>query len=176
MILIFDEATSSIDVRGERLVQEALDRVAKNLTTITIAHRLSTIRKADKIVVLSKGKLIEQGTHEELLEDENGVYHGLVYAQQLTLGDAEDLELQKASTQGSTSAGGVSEGAMAEKEEESTEPTYKTKGLLQSFGLLVVEQRKHFVWFILTLMGAMMAAGTCLLFQLLASETPNYSR
>lgn len=57
-ILILDEATSAIDVRGERLVQAALDKVSEGRTTITIAHRLSTIKKADKIIVLRKGQLV----------------------------------------------------------------------------------------------------------------------
>jgi ABC-type glutathione transport system ATPase component len=90
-ILILDEATSSIDVRTERIVQEALDRVSKNRTTITIAHRLSTIKKSDKIIVLRQGKPVEQGTHEQLLRIDDGVYHGLVRAQALSLGH-EDLD------------------------------------------------------------------------------------
>jgi len=76
-ILILDEATSAIDVRGERIVQAALDRVSKGRTTITIAHRLSTIIKADNIVVLTKGQVVQQGTHEQLMSDENGPYWAL---------------------------------------------------------------------------------------------------
>jgi ATP-binding cassette subfamily B (MDR/TAP) protein 1 len=77
-ILILDEATSSIDVRGEKLVQAALDKVSEGRTTITIAHRLSTIKKADKIVVMKKGRIVETGTHDSLLEDKNGAYFTLV--------------------------------------------------------------------------------------------------
>ncbi|ERT02792.1 hypothetical protein HMPREF1624_01094 [Sporothrix schenckii ATCC 58251] len=86
-ILILDEATSAIDVRSERVVQAALDKVSRNRTTITVAHRLSTIKSADKIIVLQKGQCVEEGTHERLLENQNGVYHRLVTAQQLSLGD-----------------------------------------------------------------------------------------
>lgn len=86
-ILIFDEATSAIDVRSERIVQAALDKVSLNRTTITVAHRLSTIKSADNIIVLYKGKCVEEGTHETLLADRDGVYHRLVNAQQLSLGE-----------------------------------------------------------------------------------------
>jgi len=76
-ILILDEATSSLDSESERLVQEALEILMKNRTSIIIAHRLSTIREADKIVVLEKGKVIESGTHEELIQNEEGLYRYL---------------------------------------------------------------------------------------------------
>jgi ATP-binding cassette subfamily B protein len=67
-ILVLDEATSALDTETERAVQDALDRLAAGRTTIAIAHRLSTVRDADQIVVLDGGRLVERGTHEELLE------------------------------------------------------------------------------------------------------------
>jgi ABC-type multidrug transport system fused ATPase/permease subunit len=76
-ILILDEATSSLDAESEMLVQQALDQLMINRTSLIIAHRLSTIKKADKIAVIEHGVITENGTHEELLNIENGVYRKL---------------------------------------------------------------------------------------------------
>jgi ATP-binding cassette subfamily B protein len=76
-VLVLDEATSALDTQTERMVQEALDRLAENRTTIAIAHRLSTVRDADQIVVLDKGRIVERGVHDELLAL-GGQYAGLV--------------------------------------------------------------------------------------------------
>ena len=80
--MILDEATSALDTESEQLVQNALENMMKNRTSIVIAHRLSTIQKADNIVVLSKGEIVEQGKHQELLE-KKGVYFNLVKMQSL---------------------------------------------------------------------------------------------
>ncbi len=80
-ILIFDEATSSLDSRSERNILEALNRIARHKTTLVIAHRLSTIVDADRILVLEKGEIREQGSHEELLEHD-GLYAGMWAIQQ----------------------------------------------------------------------------------------------
>ena len=79
-IMILDEATSALDTESEKFVQVALENMMQNRTSIVIAHRLSTIQKADKIVVLQKGKIVEQGTHEELIAL-NGTYNKLVSMQ-----------------------------------------------------------------------------------------------
>lgn len=76
-ILILDEATSSLDSESEKLVQQALEVLMEGRTSIIIAHRLSTIRNADQILVLDKGEIVEQGTHQELVEIENGLYRNL---------------------------------------------------------------------------------------------------
>jgi ABC-type multidrug transport system fused ATPase/permease subunit len=80
-ILILDEATSALDAESEKLVQDALNELMKDRTTIIIAHRLATIRNADKICVLNEGRIVEEGTHEELISNKNGIYHNLVRLQ-----------------------------------------------------------------------------------------------
>jgi subfamily B ATP-binding cassette protein MsbA len=76
-ILILDEATSALDTESEKLVQEALFRLMENRTTLVIAHRLSTIQNADEILVIEKGRVVEKGTHNELIKNQNGVYFKL---------------------------------------------------------------------------------------------------
>ena len=82
-ILLLDEATSALDNKSERIVQAALDEIMTKAkrTTVVIAHRLSTIRNADKIAVLKEGAVVEQGTHDELLANPEGLYFNLVLAQ-----------------------------------------------------------------------------------------------
>jgi ATP-binding cassette subfamily B multidrug efflux pump len=76
-ILILDEATSSVDSQSEQMIQKALEKLTENRTSIIIAHRLATIQKADRILVMDQGQIVEQGTHQTLLEMENGVYRNL---------------------------------------------------------------------------------------------------
>lgn len=80
--MILDEATSALDTESERLVQDALENMMKNRTSLVIAHRLSTIQKADTIVVMQKGEIIEQGNHEELIA-KKGMYYNLVEMQSI---------------------------------------------------------------------------------------------
>ncbi|KAJ0824452.1 putative ABC-type xenobiotic transporter [Helianthus annuus] len=81
-ILLLDEATSALDVESERVVQQALDRLMKNRTSVVVAHRLSTIKNADEISVIQNGKIVEKGTHSSLVENENGAYSKLINLQQ----------------------------------------------------------------------------------------------
>lgn len=81
-ILLLDEATSALDAESEKSVQEALDRVMVGRTTIVVAHRLSTIRNADVIAVVQQGKIVETGSHEELISDPNSAYAALIQLQE----------------------------------------------------------------------------------------------
>lgn len=162
-ILILDEATSAIDVRTERIVQAALDRVSKNRTTIVIAHRLSTIKKADKIIVMRQGKLVEEGTHNQLLQDEEGVYFGLVRAQAIAMGaesltddtivldeevpDQDEKKSKVVDITVQSMTGGSGE----------AERGYKDTGFIRSFGRLIYEQRSH--WILYSLIVFSSAAG-----------------
>ena len=80
-ILVLDEATSSVDSYSEQLIQQATDKITKGRTSIVIAHRLATVKKADKIIVMDAGKIVETGTHKELLQKENGYYKNLYEVQ-----------------------------------------------------------------------------------------------
>ena len=164
-----DEATSAIDVRTERIVQAALDRVSKNRTTIVIAHRLSTIKKANKIIVMRQGKLVEEGTHDQLLEIEDGVYHGLVRAQAISMGadsltddtivldeeipeqDEKKSKVVDATIQSGTRGSGEVERGFTET------------GFIRSFGRLMYEQRSHWILYSLILLGSAGGGGklTC---------------
>ena len=81
-ILILDEATSALDTESERLVQDALEKLMKTRTTVAVAHRLSTIKHADEICVLHEGKIVERGTHDELIQ-KDGYYKKLHDMQQV---------------------------------------------------------------------------------------------
>jgi subfamily B ATP-binding cassette protein MsbA len=82
-IVILDEATSALDNKSEAVVQQAIDNLMKNRTVIVIAHRLSTVRNADKIIVINHGKIVEEGTHDELIDKNGGFYKALYSSSQL---------------------------------------------------------------------------------------------
>lgn len=156
-ILILDEATSAIDVRSERIVQAALDKVSKNRTTIVIAHRLSTIKKADKIIVINKGKLVQQGTHEELLNNKNGPYWSLANAQRLSLDSDSSTHMQDFRRRSRITnllpakklngrLGRVSGGKVS---------ISKATGAPGGFMLFVWEQKSQWRWYTLMVLGAL---------------------
>ncbi|KAK7840769.1 abc transporter b family member 4 [Quercus suber] len=96
-ILLLDEATSALDTESERVVQEALDRIMVNRTTVIVAHRLSTVRNADMIAVIHKGKLVEKGSHSELLKDPDGAYSQLIRLQEANKVSKQDVNDQNKS-------------------------------------------------------------------------------
>lgn len=142
-VLLLDEATSALDPHAESVVQQALDKAAEGRTTIVIAHKLATIRKADNIVVMSKGRIVEHGTHESLISHD-GVYARLVRIQNLTVSggssiteadddaaseenkDPHDLDITKTLTRYPTS---VAERMEVHKHRENYEH-YKQRGIL----------------------------------------------
>ncbi|KIV81892.1 hypothetical protein PV11_04042 [Exophiala sideris] len=152
-ILILDEATSSIDVRGERIVQQALDRVSRNRTTIVIAHRLSTIRKADNIIVMRDGRNIEEGTHQHLLSIPDGLYAGLVHAQQLESEGAHEQTEPEEHTFDNVNQ--ESAGNFTKPDTEALPTAYKQKGFFGSFGRFMYEQRRHWKIYMVILASAM---------------------
>jgi ATP-binding cassette subfamily B protein len=95
-VLLLDEATSALDAQSEQVVQQALDRLSGGRTTLVIAHRLSTIRNADKIIVMERGEVVDQGTHDELLS-RGGIYadlYRLQFQDGKTLVDPEGVAAQ----------------------------------------------------------------------------------
>jgi ATP-binding cassette, subfamily B, bacterial len=95
-ILIFDEATSSLDSESEVLIQQAMERLMEGRTTVVVAHRLSTVRALDRLLVLERGRVVEEGSHETLIRRENGLYRRLFERQalELTKGLADDVILR----------------------------------------------------------------------------------
>ncbi|KAI2621014.1 P-loop containing nucleoside triphosphate hydrolase protein [Hypomontagnella submonticulosa] len=165
-ILILDEATSSIDVRGEKVVQAALDKVSKNRTTIMIAHRLSTVKKADNIVVLAKGKVVQWGNHETLMAQVGGPYWLLTNAQKLSMNEADSpdtssdvTEVEKRTMDLMT----LDESKAEVRDSESTvteEPTHKSRGVFGSFGAMLLEQKPFWPWYTVMLFGAVVAGAS----------------
>ncbi len=155
-ILLLDEATSALDPNAERIVQEALNNVAVGRTMVVIAHRLSTIRDADNIVVMSGGAIVEQGTHDSLI-DSHGVYSNLVLAQDLGQGTEEGRE---AAPHGEKAeADGVSLRAVSTRprDPDGIDAPEDAKGLsvnyslIRSICIIIKEQRE--LWFPFLFMG-----------------------
>ncbi|OLN93242.1 Leptomycin B resistance protein pmd1-like protein 6 [Colletotrichum chlorophyti] len=167
-ILLLDEATSALDPHAEGIVQRALDSAAKDRTTVVIAHKLATIRNADNIVVMSKGKIVEQGKHDDLVAL-NGTYAKLVKAQDLAVdkrdevekNDGEDLtettetvepvlSLAKHST-------AVAQRLASQKDREDFS-LYKQTGLLYTIWKIIRSSPELKVWYVLAFIACVLGA------------------
>ncbi|KAJ4376944.1 hypothetical protein N0V86_006382 [Didymella sp. IMI 355093] len=176
-ILIFDEATSALDVTSERIVQAALDRVAKSRTTLVIAHRLATISDADCIIVMKKGKVVQQGTHDELIKIKDGAYWNLVRSQQLTTSSTgakmencygsevnqiinrQSVVVEKESYE--TLVDSETTVAEAAERVSSTIPAASHhRGVCKSFRVLISEQRRNWWRYIVMIIAAMAASAS----------------
>lgn len=157
-VLLLDEATSALDGNAERIVQQALNNVAVGRTMVVIAHRLSTIRDADNIVVMSKGVIIEQGTHSELIEF-GGAYSRLVLAQDLGQEGNEEAEQVKTIDGVENLVITKTTSAVVKQDSSSEAVSDKalTYNLLKSLCIIVLEQRR--LWFPFAILGIAAAIG-----------------
>ncbi|KAH7349022.1 ABC multidrug transporter-like protein [Pyrenochaeta sp. MPI-SDFR-AT-0127] len=169
-ILIFDEATSALDVTSERIVQDALDKIAKGRTTIIIAHRLSTIKHANNIIVVVKGAVVQQGTHESLLRDERGAYWRLINAQQLATTtvrliqndcQGETMETRKSALPAKESYVTMAASEMTLDNESVASPNPQvSSSIIRNFWMLLAEQRQNWAGYLFMLIAAMGAASS----------------
>ncbi|PVI03643.1 P-loop containing nucleoside triphosphate hydrolase protein [Periconia macrospinosa] len=159
-ILIFDEATSSIDARSEQLVTAALDRASKGRTTIIIAHRLSTIRRADRIIVLRDGTVVEEGTHSDLMIKDDGIYSDLVKASNLEIGDLKEEEASE--HQDDCESQSLNQEPDITQNPGHQNPPRKTKEKIhfRAFGHLLSEQKRYYLLYFFALAGAIAAGAT----------------
>ncbi|OGM49320.1 lipid A export ATP-binding/permease protein msbA [Aspergillus bombycis] len=165
-ILILDEATSSIDIRAEQVVQAALDRVSKDRTTIMIAHRLSTVIRADHIIVIKDGSKAEEGTHQTLM-DHGGVYYSLVHAQQLEIVSSNAtaaIEELSYTLPEETKIEAYAADGYEVTESEAVIKKKKEQGAFRTLWNIIREQRAHWPLFALTVIGTM-GAGSAFPFQ-----------
>lgn len=177
-ILLLDEATSALDPQAESIVQKALDSASENRTTIVIAHKLATIRNADNIVVMSKGKIMEQGRHEELVF-RNGIYATLVKAQDLAPAKIE----KNHSLEGTSTADEASENGdnhvdrvqsltrirtaeaqqLAALKDREDHDLYKKTGIIHNIWKLLRGTPDIWLWFAVT-MATCIGGGECIAF------------
>ncbi|KAE8369414.1 P-loop containing nucleoside triphosphate hydrolase protein [Aspergillus caelatus] len=175
-ILLLDEATSALDPHAEGIVQQALDRASKNRTTIVIAHKLATIRNADNIVVMSKGRIVEQGQHSELVA-RGGAYASLVKAQDLSATRSADDEEQSTEDETPDKEAEPVQSLARYQTAEARQLTmlqhredfglYKRRGILRSIAKLVISTPNLRFWYFLTIIccvaGAAIFPGQALL-------------
>jgi ATP-binding cassette subfamily B (MDR/TAP) protein 1 len=144
-------------VASERIVQAALEQVSVTRTTIVIAHRLSTIKRADKIVVLAKGQVVQQGTHQSLLEDKDGAYWKLVHAQELAVSSEEPEKDRIVDEKESYETLAQSEATLVDDARPSPQKS-KSKIIFRSFGMLLADQKQNWIGYFVLLMASMGAA------------------
>ena len=108
-VLIFDEATSALDYESEKIIQDNMRKICTGRTVLIIAHRLSAVRDADRIIVLERGEIVEQGSHAELLQNPKGIYKHLY---QLQLGNQEDVPCPTGQSSAADAATEIAAGAM----------------------------------------------------------------
>ncbi|EGE02200.1 multidrug resistance protein [Trichophyton equinum CBS 127.97] len=164
-ILLLDEATSALDPTAEAIVQAALDKVSQTRTTVLIAHKLSTVKKADNIIVMNKGQVIEQGTHESLL-DTKGQYWSLVNAQNLSL--ASDDSSSDTDKETDAQPTGILEKHATTKSTHSHVPheiAAESEDVARKFSLfkclliIFYEQRRHWLFFLLGGLASIVGGG-----------------
>ncbi|KAL2816063.1 P-loop containing nucleoside triphosphate hydrolase protein [Aspergillus cavernicola] len=168
-VLLLDEATSALDPHAEAIVQKALDKASEGRTTIVIAHKLATIRKADNIVVMKKGCIIEQGTHESLIAAD-GAYARLVKVQNLAVTATEDAEtkededsteehapLEATQTQGLTRYATSVRGKMESMKERDNYDNHKQMGIMACIARLVKESPELTWAYIVVVLSCVMA-------------------
>ena len=169
-VLLLDEATSALDPRAERVVQDALNRVSANKTTLIIAHKLATVMAADNIAVMTNGKVIEQGTHSELLE-RDGLYAAMVRAQDLGA-EAGEPEFGEGSENGGDVQEDVNRPLTLEKtqsgaqvkspEQEIEHLAAGTAGysLVKCIWILLKEHPDLYLWYLVIAFGCLIGGGT----------------
>lgn len=175
-ILIFDEATSALDVTSEGIVQAALDRVAKSRTTLVVAHRLATISDADHIIVMKEGRVVQHGTHDDLVKINDGAYWSLVRSQQLatSITSSKDQDrhghgIELASKRRGFIVEKESYETLVESQTTIVEAAESVSGampiapsvpnLWKGFHMLISEQRRNYWRYIVMIVAAMAAAG-----------------
>lgn len=168
-ILLLDEATSALDPHSEGVVQQALDQAAVNRTTIVIAHKLATIKNADNIVVMTKGQIVEQGTHESLLQ-KGGAYSRLVLAQDLgsrqsddsiNSDDKEESEIPEKVAMSKTLTRASTLHASSKEHQATLDySTYKQRGIVWVVVHMLREQRDLWPWFALVTVACLIGGAT----------------
>lgn len=159
-VLLLDEATSALDANAEHIVQQGLNNIAMDRTMVVIAHNLSTIRNADNIVVMSKGQIVEQGTHSELIEL-GGTYTRLVSAQNLGQeGNGEEAK-QETETEGNCETVALTKSMSTTDRQVSDLEAAKVAdlnyNLLKCLAIIIIEQRR--LWFPFAILGIAAAIG-----------------